>query len=321
VLNKKLLFFKSTKFWLKHSILELLNFSLRKKSYFVISREIFKNVKTRNGELELRNGELELRNGELELRNGELEKFRNANTREIIKKLILSNCEDKYDRFLIDAIRSSQSQLSQDLLVLAVLEFLESGFYVEIGACDGLSFSNTYILEKLNRWDGLVVEPAKIWHSKLREFRNCKIDERAVVGRGSGFTQFSETSDPMYSTFSSLSFNDLHASLRVAAKSYPVQVVGIMELFEFNSVPKKINYLSIDTEGSEYDILSALDFNSYQIDFISVEHNFTENALRIDDLLSRHGFIRILKQLSIFDGWYVNSRIDNEFTQFLISLD
>ena len=57
-------------------------------------------------------------------------------------------------------------------------------------------------------------------------------------------------------------------------KIYNLETISINDLFEKYKVPKSINYLSIDTEGSEFEILNSLDFNSYHISIITVEHNF-----------------------------------------------
>ena len=69
---------------------------------------------------------------------------------------------------LYKLIELSESQIFQDLFVINELDFKEDGFFVEIGAADGKYLSNTYLLEKEFKWDGLVVEPAKISSRKFR---------------------------------------------------------------------------------------------------------------------------------------------------------
>ena len=72
----------------------------------------------------------------------------------------------------------SRSQLRQDLFVLSQLNFKKKGFFVEFGAADGLTLSNTYILEKNFKWKGIVSEPAKIFHKRLTHNRNCIIEKK-----------------------------------------------------------------------------------------------------------------------------------------------
>ena len=73
---------------------------------------------------------------------------------------------------LYKLIELSESQIFQDLFVINELDFKEDGFFVEIGAADGKYLSNTYLLEKEFKWDGLVVEPAKIWSEDIKKNRN-----------------------------------------------------------------------------------------------------------------------------------------------------
>jgi hypothetical protein len=68
-----------------------------------------------------------------------------------------------------------------------------------------------------------------------------------------------------------------------------------------------IDYLSIDTEGSEYEILSHFDFEKYHFKIITCEHNFTPARERIFSLLTKNGYARKCENLSKIDDWYVRS--------------
>ena len=69
--------------------------------------------------------------------------------------------------------------------------------------------------------------------------------------------------------------------------------------------PKIIDYLSIDTEGSEYEILKNFDFKSYKLKVITCEHNYNENREKIYNLLSDNGYKRKLTKISKFEDWYI----------------
>jgi len=76
-------------------------------------------------------------------------------------------------------------------------------------------------------------------------------------------------------------------------------------MLEKNNAPSLIDYLSIDTEGSEFDILSSHDFSKYNFSVITVEHNYTEQREKIHQLLSKKGYLRKYKELSMQDDWYI----------------
>ena len=83
--------------------------------------------------------------------------------------------------------------------------------------------------------------------------------------------------------------------------------VSLEDLLDFYDAPKEIDYLSIDTEGSEFEILNSFNFNKYKIKIITVEHNWTENREKIFDHLTKNGFNRIHTDLTHCDDWYISS--------------
>jgi hypothetical protein len=97
---------------------------------------------------------------------------------------------------------------------------------------------------------------------------------------------------------------DQHSAARQNGAIYDVQTISLLDLLQKHSAPKLIDYLSIDTEGSEFEILNAFDFNKYQFKCITVEHNFTPMRERIYDLLSQNGYSRVFSEFSRFDDWY-----------------
>lgn len=107
------------------------------------------------------------------------------------KELVSENEKLKFDllftkhfpKTAIEILRNlpiSRSQLRQDLFVLSQLNFKKRGFFVEFGAADGFTLSNTYILEKNFKWKGIISEPAKIFHKKLTLNRNCVIEKKLI---------------------------------------------------------------------------------------------------------------------------------------------
>jgi len=271
------------------------------------------DLEARNQDLEARNQDLEARNQDLEARNQDLEAFRLSNSREQIREILFRNCPESMLSLLSFAFKNSKSQLLQDVVAARVTNFEEKDYFVEIGACDGISLSNTYYLEKFCSWNGILVEPAKFWREKISENRVSSIDSRAVFRTSGDYLEFSETTDPMLSTFSHLTNLDHMSIYRQRSDNYPVKTVSLNDLLSEHNAPKMINYLSIDTEGSEWEILSSLNFDEYSFDFISVEHNFTQNERLVGELLEHKGYVRILDDITLFDAWYVKSKLAKLF--------
>jgi hypothetical protein len=72
-----------------------------------------------------------------------------------------------------------------------------------------------------------------------------------------------------------------------------------------HGAPKTIDYLSIDTEGSALEILSAFDFSAYHVWIITVEHNYSPMRGKLHDLLTWNGFTRAFERISDWDDWYL----------------
>ena len=211
----------------------------------------------------------------------------------------------------VSAILSkSKSQLRQDLFVLSRLNFKRGGYYVEFGATNGIDLSNSYILEKDFQWTGILAEPASIWHQQLRLNRPNSIIETSCLWKESDINlMFNETIDPELSTIEFFSGSDNHKDSRVSGSSYSVRSISLIDLLLKHNAPKHIDYLSIDTEGSEFEILQAFNFNRYTFGVITVEHNYTSQREKIHELLRANGYKRANEDISMWDDWYVSDQV------------
>ena len=209
---------------------------------------------------------------------------------------------------LIQHLSYSRAQKRQDLFVLAELHCKRGGYFVEIGAADGMLHSNTYLLEQRLGWTGILAEPARCWIDALKKNRTAHIDTRCVWKTSDETVQFKEVDNPVLSTVAEYGDHDGHATQRGRGTSYPVRTISLDGLLDSFSAPAEIDYLSIDTEGSEFDILKAFDFSKRRIRTITVEHNHTPARDAIHELLCRNRFVRKMESISAFDDWYVEAR-------------
>ncbi len=209
------------------------------------------------------------------------------------------------DRQLLPWVMESQAQLWQDLFVLHELGMKRDGYFVEFGATNGVSLSNTYLLEKQFGWKGILAEPARCWHAALEKNRSATIEKKCVWSKTGEVLMFNETEVAELSTINAFNASDSHATIRTQGTNYPVETISLNDLLRLHQAPPLIDYLSIDTEGSELEILSHFDFSEFRFKIITCEHNGTDARAKIFDLLTANGYVRKFTELSSFDDWYV----------------
>jgi FkbM family methyltransferase len=206
---------------------------------------------------------------------------------------------------LAQAATDSPSQIGQDLFVLDRLRWKRDGYYVEFGATDGLTLSNTWLLDKKFGWRGILAEPGRVWRDALSaQGRNAHIEFACVWTETGQTLSFSETPIAELSALSAFKDRDHHD--RSVATTYDVTTISLLDLLAKYDAPKVIDYISLDTEGSELAILEAFDFTRYRFRCITCEHNSTPDQQKIYDLLTRNGYRRVLEKLSLMDDWYVS---------------
>lgn len=201
----------------------------------------------------------------------------------------------------------SKSQLLQDIFVLTVLREKRNGFFVEFGAGDGVNFSNTYMLEKKFGWTGILAEPNRTSCPKVATNRSCAVDSRCVWSATGETVSFTETTEcGELSTISQFAQCDCHDRGMKRPIEYQVKTVSLNDLLVQHRAPATIDYLSIDTEGSELAILRALDFKRWRFNVITAEHNWVQSARDgIYALLTSQGYSRVMTMH--FDDWYITN--------------
>ena len=207
--------------------------------------------------------------------------------------------------YIINNIHLSSSQRFQDLFVSWMLN-KRNGIFIEFGACDGIYISNTNYLEKYMGWTGILLEPAKSWHKDIKINRpNSIIDFRCVSVESAKEVDFYEDKE--------LAFSSQKNNLS-SITSYKVKTISLNDLFaEYEEKLKKksnqissIDFISIDTEGSEYEILKNFNFNKYAPKIIIVEHNFDPvKSKLLKKLILSHNYENLFPELSAYDYFFV----------------
>ena len=167
------------------------------------------------------------------------------------------------------------SQSGQDKIIKHhFFQNKRKGFFIEVGAYDGIIGSNCYHFEKFLNWDGIAIEPSEIQFNKLKNNRKCKTINKAISDSTKeveflevveGLTQMSGINNENYTANELIKKSD-----RSKTKLSNITTTTFEEEIGSNL---EIDYLSIDIEGEELDLLKSIDFNKYDIKVISVENN------------------------------------------------
>ncbi len=154
----------------------------------------------------------------------------------------------------------------------------------------------------------------KSFQTKLSQNRNCSIDHRAVYSSSNLTVEFREISgNEDLSGIGSSFLEDNHEIIRNENYiSYNVETISLTDLLNDYNIPVSIDFISIDTEGSEFDILSNFNFDKYDVDIFTVEHNYIHSKREeIKNLMEKNHYTRILTDISQWDDWYVSNKFLN----------
>jgi FkbM family methyltransferase len=201
------------------------------------------------------------------------------------------------------------SQCGQDeYLEKTVFKGHKNGIFVDVGAHDGISINNTLYFEKNNGWTGINIEPIeKVYNNLILNRPNC-ININCAVSTINGEEDFlcnsgyTEMISGLKRTFDDRHFerlqreNNEHKSI---TNLINVKTKRLENIFEENDI-KHINYLSIDVEGAEFDVIQSINFDKVFIDVIGFENNFYDNSVPIINYLKEKNFVLIFLATDIF---------------------
>ena len=168
------------------------------------------------------------------------------------------------------------SQAGQDKMIKKnFFDGKKNGFFIEIGAYDGISGSNCYHFERFLNWDGIAIEPSNIQFEKLKKNRKCKVLNNAIsdevkevefIEVAEGLTQMSGINNRSFER----NFQIISNNQASKTNSINLKTITFDEIAPKN---KDVDYLSIDIEGGEMNLLKSIDFKTNNIKVISVENN------------------------------------------------
>ena len=201
------------------------------------------------------------------------------------------------------------SQCKQDeYLETNIFKGYKNGFYVDVGAHDGVSINNTLYFERYNNWTGINIEPIKKVFDKLVINRPNDINLNCAVCNNDGEAEFvcntgyTEMISGIKSTYDRRHFYRLQTENKKMGSTTEIIKVNTKRLetiFNENNI-NHINYLSIDVEGAEFEVIKSINFDNVFIDVIDFENNYNDTSIPIIEYLKNKNFIVINKSFDIF---------------------
>jgi FkbM family methyltransferase len=187
------------------------------------------------------------------------------------------------------------SQFRQDeFLNEVIFNRKRNGFFIDIGAHDGITISNTLYFEKAMEWKGLCIEPNPNVFAKLIANRHST-NLNVCVGNGNKTVRFTmiEGYSEMLSGISD-AYNEKHLdriNREIESKGGEKKEIDV-EMITLDSIPEiqgqQIDFISIDTEGNEFDIVKSINFDVLDITALVIENNYGDG--RIKDYLQGFGY-------------------------------
>tara|TARA_A100001035_G_scaffold266505_1_gene249576 strand:+ start:1669 stop:2373 length:705 start_codon:yes stop_codon:yes gene_type:complete len=183
----------------------------------------------------------------------------------------------------------------------------DNGFYIELGAHDGISQSNTFYYEKKKNWKGILIEPTKHIFNKCKKHRskknffyNCACVSFAYEKKNleltySGLKTFSEHLISDNQKIYQLSNPEIHFGEKNF--SYIAEARTLNSLLDESNAPNIIDFMSLDTEGSEFEVLNGIDFKNYNFKYMLIE---TNHFSKLDEYLSNKKY-KFLKKFNYND--------------------
>ena len=203
------------------------------------------------------------------------------------------------------------SQFGEDKILSTYFNNDYIGVCVEVGAYDGISGSNTYHFENRG-WETLCIEPTPESFNKCASIRK-KCINCCVSNYDSENTEYFvvRLNGDNTSAISSLNIDERliesHKHMINNIEKINVNVKTLNNIFKETNFPKKIDFISIDTENTELDVLKGLNFDEYEIKFFVIENNFDEN--QVEEFLKTKNFKKLFR--NAVNDFYVNNNYIN----------
>ena len=141
----------------------------------------------------------------------------------------------------------------------------KKGFYIELGAFDGITQSNTYFFEKNRDWKGLLIEPSKQAYELC-----CKNRPNNIIVNCCCVSN-TYNDNKILGDFNSSLMSSVNGTRLNSNNLVDVKVMTLEKILDENNIDVEIDFLSLDTEGYELPILQGLNLDKYRPKYLLIE--------------------------------------------------
>ncbi|WGL17292.1 FkbM family methyltransferase [Microbulbifer bruguierae] len=196
----------------------------------------------------------------------------------------------------------SYGERFQDIFAAVMGLTVESPYFVDFGAMHPYNRSNTFLLEKLG-WRGVIAEPNPAFKELIFDNRCAHFEPVAV----SNFRGFATLQVPVGKRARATIGNE---EIEGPTRKLEVPVIPLNDLLDRAGAVSSITFFSIDTEGSEWEILRSFPDIVKSCKSLCVEWGHRRSEIL--KLLTQWGFVRVLPEISGVDDWYIHEKFVSE---------
>jgi FkbM family methyltransferase len=164
----------------------------------------------------------------------------------------------------------SYAQNFEDVMIARLFPRDHKGFYIDVGAADPLHLSVTKHFYDAG-WHGINVEPLPRFHQRLVDARPRDVNVQAVIGRKQAARTFFEIAElPENSTSDEAVMAQLKEQGRTV-HTHQVEVVSLEEVCDRHVGDRQIDFMKIDVEGGELEVLQSANWRRYRPVLLVIE--------------------------------------------------
>ena len=215
--------------------------------------------------------------------------------------------EEQHIKHLLDTGQFKGQKHQDKWVLLSVLPLLKNGYFLDLAAADGVTHSNTHVLENHFGWKGICIEPNPFFYKQLQESRKC-ITDSSVISDKQEEIKFRVDNDQLGGIVADDTDNSeiIRGDQLSDATIISLTAKTINDVLAEHDAPEMIDYFSLDVEGSEERIISTLDFDTYQFKCITIERP----TKKVNEILFDNGYV-FVGNFS-YDTFYVHQIIHKE---------